>query len=137
MQLVSPAVDVQLQSGQIPDSSVEALQRQLAELVDVPFDLQAGPLWRVHVLSEPDSKPASHERHILLLLFHHIVADGWSMNVLYAELQHYYGQACRQGDRCHQQSHCCPEHRAERQPDRQSHSPYSRSPGRPHGTDRE
>jgi len=98
VQLVSPAVDVQLQSGQIPDSSVEALQRQLAELVDVPFDLQAGPLWRVHVLSEPDSKPASHERHILLLLFHHIVADGWSMNVLYAELQHYYGQACRQED---------------------------------------
>jgi len=98
VQLISPAEELRLQLMQLQDGSLETVQQQLTGLVDVPFDLQLGPLWRAHLLALPDSPTASSQRHVLLLLFHHIVADGWSMNVLFAELQQYYQQACRQVD---------------------------------------
>jgi len=51
---------------------------------DTPFDLTRGPLFRAHL-----SKLAERE-HILLLTFHHIVTDGWSMDVFYRELAALY-----------------------------------------------
>ncbi|MDD2050656.1 condensation domain-containing protein, partial [Pseudomonas putida] len=49
-----------------------------------PFDLESGPLLRVAVL-----RLQAHE-HVLLLTLHHIVSDGWSMNVLIDEFAHCY-----------------------------------------------
>ena len=49
-----------------------------------PFDLAAGPLLRASLFSLSD-----HE-HILLLILHHIITDGWSMNVLVRELSELY-----------------------------------------------
>ncbi|MCE5984661.1 non-ribosomal peptide synthetase [Pseudomonas sp. LF19] len=49
-----------------------------------PFDLEQGPLWRVAVLQ------LDPERHVLLLTLHHIVSDGWSMNVLIDEFVRCY-----------------------------------------------
>jgi len=49
-----------------------------------PFDLAAGPLLRVKLIRlEP-------EQSVLLLSLHHIVSDGWSMNVLLSELPQLY-----------------------------------------------
>jgi amino acid adenylation domain-containing protein len=45
-----------------------------------PFDLEQGPLVRAALLR---LEPA---RHLLLLTLHHIVADGWSMEVVLREL---------------------------------------------------
>jgi non-ribosomal peptide synthetase component F/acyl carrier protein len=45
-----------------------------------PFDLAAGPLLRATLLRLEASE------HVLLLVLHHIVADGWSMEVLTREL---------------------------------------------------
>ncbi|MBV9462862.1 MAG: AMP-binding protein, partial [Verrucomicrobiae bacterium] len=45
-----------------------------------PFDLALGPLFRAAILS------AGPEDHVLLLTMHHLVADGWSMSVLWREL---------------------------------------------------
>jgi len=60
------------------------ISRRLEELIALPFDLESGPLLRVHMLEcEPD-------RHILLLVIHHLIADGWSMSVLFAELSQAY-----------------------------------------------
>ena len=49
-----------------------------------PFDLGAGPLLRATLLK------LGRERHILLLTMHHIVSDGWSMEVLLRELAALY-----------------------------------------------
>ncbi|RKH60321.1 non-ribosomal peptide synthase/polyketide synthase, partial [Corallococcus aberystwythensis] len=49
-----------------------------------PFDLAEGPLLRAHLLRLEDT------RHLLLLVMHHIVADGGSMAVLVRELMALY-----------------------------------------------
>ncbi len=49
-----------------------------------PFALACGPLLRASLLRLAD------EEHLLLLTFHHIVADGWSMRLLVRELAETY-----------------------------------------------
>ena len=53
-------------------------------LVREPFDLSAGPLLRAALIR---MAPASH---LLALSLHHIVADGWSMEVLLSDLSRSY-----------------------------------------------
>lgn len=48
------------------------------------FDLETGPLIRVCLLR------LAEERHLLLLTLHHIISDGWSMEVLVKEFQVLY-----------------------------------------------
>ncbi|MEW6367293.1 MAG: amino acid adenylation domain-containing protein [Acidobacteriota bacterium] len=55
------------------------------------FDLGRGPLIRSRLLRLRD------EEHVLLLTIHHIVADGWSLGVLFRELDALY-DAFRRGD---------------------------------------
>ncbi|MCF7958259.1 MAG: amino acid adenylation domain-containing protein, partial [Phycisphaerae bacterium] len=51
---------------------------------DTPFDLKLGPLFRYRLLRLGDN------RHILLLNMHHIISDGWSLDVLMNELSVCY-----------------------------------------------
>ena len=62
----------------------EAAQQEVAQEVQRPFNLEKGPLLRIKLLR---LKPADH---ILLLNMHHIVADGWSMDILIQELTTLY-----------------------------------------------
>jgi hypothetical protein len=55
-----------------------------------PFDLKQGPVWRVCTFRGRD-------RSVLLLVAHHIAADGTSMAVLVKELRHLY-HAMRSGE---------------------------------------
>ena len=49
-----------------------------------PFDLEKGPLMRVHLyLREPG-------RHLLLTTFHHIAVDLWSATLLYEDVRRFY-----------------------------------------------
>ncbi|MCE4056445.1 non-ribosomal peptide synthetase [Pseudomonas sp. Au-Pse12] len=50
----------------------------------LPFDLGRGPLLRVKLLQ------LDAQEHVLLLTLHHIVSDGWSMNVLIDEFIRCY-----------------------------------------------
>ncbi len=50
-----------------------------------PFDLSKGPLLRAKLLR------LSTEDHILVLVIHHIISDGWSMNLLFQEMGELYG----------------------------------------------
>jgi NRPS condensation-like uncharacterized protein len=52
----------------------------LRKEVQRPFDLAAGPLIRVTVWTLDD------DDHVLLLTVHHIVADGWSVGLLFRDL---------------------------------------------------
>jgi len=55
------------------------------------FDLERGPLLRATVIRQ------SEQEHVLLLSLHHIICDGWSMGVLFGELEKLYG-AYRRGE---------------------------------------
>jgi amino acid adenylation domain-containing protein len=60
------------------------LDAHLRGLVSEPFDLHTGPLLRAHLLR------VGTDEHILILVMHHIVSDGWSMGVLLSELAELY-----------------------------------------------
>jgi amino acid adenylation domain-containing protein len=67
------------------DLSTEADARRVAmEESQRPFDLAAGPLLRARVLR------LSEQEHMLLCTMHHIISDGWSMEVLTRELTTLY-----------------------------------------------
>ena len=92
--LPSLALDVPLHDlrGMEADGR-EARASQLAQSVnDVPFDLTRGPLLRAALIQVKD------DEHILVLVMHHIVSDGASMQVFIDELAtrylaHLKGQA--------------------------------------------
>jgi len=69
------------------EEQVIALARAEAQ---APFDLLKGPLWRVKLLRLAD------DEHVVLLTLHHIIADGWSLNVLIDEFSRCYVATCRQ-----------------------------------------
>ena len=61
-----------------------AVRRRADEEARLPFDLSAGPLFRAALLR------LGAEDHVLLRSMHHIVSDGWSMDVFYRELSALY-----------------------------------------------
>jgi acyl carrier protein len=64
-----------------------------------PFDLKHLPLFQVHVLQLPPgaSEPPS-PRHVLVVIAHHIICDGWSNMVLARELSTLYHAFCVEQD---------------------------------------
>ncbi|GAA4271394.1 amino acid adenylation domain-containing protein [Aquimarina gracilis] len=50
----------------------------------LPFDLEKGPLLRVVLLQVTDSE------YVLYYNMHHIISDGWSMNVLLRDISSFY-----------------------------------------------
>ncbi|MES1245585.1 MAG: amino acid adenylation domain-containing protein, partial [Acidobacteriota bacterium] len=52
-----------------------------------PFDLARGPLWRALLVRRSESE------HTLVLVLHHIIADGWSLGVLFRDLGGAYAGA--------------------------------------------
>ncbi|KAL7932976.1 hypothetical protein V8C35DRAFT_328181 [Trichoderma chlorosporum] len=56
------------------------------------FDLQTEPGWRVTVYRR------AAEDHILSIVLHHIITDGWSFGVLRGELSDFYAAALRGED---------------------------------------
>ena len=76
----------------LPEAEQEAKVQQLAtEEAQRPFDLAAGPLFRVTLI---DLKP---DDHVVLFTLHHIISDGWSMGVLIKEVAELY-QAYAEGE---------------------------------------
>jgi len=60
------------------------LERELVAEVQRPFDLARGPLFRATVFELGTGD------HLLVLVLHHIVTDGWSMGILAEELGRLY-----------------------------------------------
>ncbi|MER5868415.1 amino acid adenylation domain-containing protein [Streptomyces sp. NPDC002044] len=57
---------------------------ELGALIAEPFDLQAGPLLRALVVR------IAEDDHVLALVMHHIICDGWSIDLLNRELDLRY-----------------------------------------------
>jgi amino acid adenylation domain-containing protein len=49
------------------------------------FDLERPPLFRLKLVR------LSPAKHVLILVMHHIITDGWSMSILFNEIAQYYG----------------------------------------------
>ncbi len=80
-----------LGKGPRADAEAEVLRLATEEAHRV-FDLEAGELFRASLLR------LGRAEHVLVLNFHHIVVDGWSMGVFTAELGRLYA-AFRAGER--------------------------------------
>ncbi|AHH97300.1 non-ribosomal peptide synthetase [Kutzneria albida] len=78
VQLIAEHPTIPLRELSVVDDSV--LDQVLADELDLPFDLTAGPLTRVLLVR------LAAEDHVLLLAQHHIVTDGWSVGLLVDEL---------------------------------------------------
>jgi len=69
----------------LPLPARQAESVRLAEIeLNRPFDLERGPLLRLVLL-----RLAPHE-HILLLVIHHIIADGWSLQAMFRDIAALY-----------------------------------------------
>ena len=88
VQLIDPVAtfvfDVEnLSSLGVEAREAEVVRRAQAEVLE-GFDLETGPLVRMHLLRLDE-----HE-HVLLVTMHHIISDGWSIGVLVHELSALY-----------------------------------------------
>ena len=81
LKLPLPVIDL----GEIGESArYLEVQRLAVEEARRPFDLSRGPLLRTTLLR------LSEAEYVFLLTMHHIVSDGWSMNVFFRELSILY-----------------------------------------------
>ncbi|MEU9885449.1 amino acid adenylation domain-containing protein [Sphaerisporangium sp. NPDC051011] len=87
----APVEDGLVEDGLVEDGLAEAVDRCLLEEMTRPFDLHHGPVLRVRLL-----RLAARE-HVLVMAMHHIVTDGWSMQVLTRELGSLYAAAVHGG----------------------------------------
>lgn len=100
LRTVFEIIDSQPVQRVTPNRGIRLAQIDLADLSDVQreaevqhlavdearrhFDLRSGPLLRVILLR------LGEREHVVLLTMHHIISDGWSMNVLIRELVTLY-----------------------------------------------
>ena len=64
--------------------SQQELGHHLAKVAYSPFDLEQGPVLRINMFTRSGQAP------VLLLTAHHIIVDGWSLQVLLEELGQLY-----------------------------------------------
>ncbi|MFP2911577.1 amino acid adenylation domain-containing protein, partial [Pyxidicoccus sp. 3LFB2] len=80
---LAPSTTVDLSHLPAAARATEARRRAQDES-QRPFDLEKGPLLRTSLLK------LSEQEHVLVLVMHHIVSDGWSMGLLVDELARLY-----------------------------------------------
>ena len=84
-QRIHPSLALPIEHQQV---EVSAIEPAVAQEIQRPFDLINGPLMRVKLLQ------IEAEHHVLVITQHHIISDGWSMQVMVDELVALYqGQA--------------------------------------------
>ena len=77
-------IDISMLKAVERKAQAALLQEQAAQAV---FDLTAGNLLLVKLIK------VSKDEHLLLITLHHIIADGWSLNILMGELSQLYAAA--------------------------------------------
>ncbi|MGW5053662.1 non-ribosomal peptide synthase/polyketide synthase [Actinokineospora sp. NPDC004072] len=81
-QIVSPDAALPLRVSTPADR-----EQAMTDELRTPFDLETGPLTRAVLLAD------GPEDHVLLVVQHHIVTDGWSVRLLVEELLEHYRAA--------------------------------------------
>jgi amino acid adenylation domain-containing protein/FkbM family methyltransferase len=93
LQFISDPAPVSVSLVDLSALSAEESETEAERLVGAeaqrPFDLAHGPLFRITLIR------LSTDRHALLLMMHHIICDGWSINIMLEEfftLYEAYGE---------------------------------------------
>jgi hypothetical protein len=89
VQIIRESVEICLKIVDLSSCSIAERNRLVSRIIEndkrQPFDLSQGPMMRA-ILLRLDT-----DEFILLLTMHHIVSDGWSLNILMRELSILYG----------------------------------------------
>lgn len=72
----------------------ENVNNHIDRFIKTPFDLANGPLVKLCLVNIE-----GQNKQTLLMNFHHLIIDGWSVNILLNELSQYYNAEFR-GDEC-------------------------------------
>ncbi|MBK5007741.1 non-ribosomal peptide synthetase [Pseudomonas sp. S32] len=89
LQHILPAQPLTLQHLDLDGLPGDQVTQQRETEARQPFDLTQGPLLRITLARLDD------EHHQLWVTLHHIVADGWSLNILLDELARLYAASCQ------------------------------------------
>jgi amino acid adenylation domain-containing protein len=87
VQVVLPSLKIAVSVEDARGADQSLIDARATANANASFDLGAGPLIRASLLRTRD------DEHVLLLAMHHIIADGWSVGVLYDELERAYAGA--------------------------------------------
>ncbi|HEX2957142.1 MAG TPA: amino acid adenylation domain-containing protein, partial [Chitinispirillaceae bacterium] len=71
----------------------QQLSKIIEEEVSNPFDLERGPLVRGLLIQEKS------DNHVLYVMMHHIISDGWSMGILVKEFYELYNASLTGDDK--------------------------------------
>jgi amino acid adenylation domain-containing protein len=67
-----------------PEEREAEARRRVREEAEKPFHLDRGPLLRVNLLR------LAEQEHVVIVVIHHIVCDGWSVGIIVRELTAHY-----------------------------------------------
>jgi amino acid adenylation domain-containing protein len=88
LQVIAPEMTVELDIFDLTqhdeDQKHSESKRLATEEAAEPFDLEIGPLFRAKVLK------LANADHVILFTMHHIISDGWSINILVQEFAQFY-----------------------------------------------
>jgi amino acid adenylation domain-containing protein len=83
-QIVVDDVTIELEEVDLRGAQEEFVQTEITRLHQTPFDLEQGPLLRVGLIRQTD------DTYVLVVVMHHIISDGWSMQILINEFASLY-----------------------------------------------
>jgi amino acid adenylation domain-containing protein len=86
VQKVIPTIFVRVQQANLDQAEPNQIAERILALARQPFDLENGPLWRLHIFPTPT------DRKIVLITVHHIIFDGQSLGLVCSELVSRYRQ---------------------------------------------
>ncbi|HEY2740183.1 MAG TPA: condensation domain-containing protein, partial [Thermoanaerobaculia bacterium] len=97
VQLIAPALEIPLPVVDLPclpgePAEAAEIDRLCRDIFSLPFDLATGPLFRAVLLR------LAPERHVLVLVQHHVISDGWSLGILVRDLLALYRASLRGED---------------------------------------
>ncbi len=84
MQVIEDRLDIAVPISDATNWPEERLVEGIRQRADEPFDLERGPALRIELYKRSASE------YVLVLVFHHIIADLWSMDLLVQELEQLY-----------------------------------------------
>ncbi|KAB8151547.1 amino acid adenylation domain-containing protein [Kordia sp. TARA_039_SRF] len=77
-------IEIKIENYDESDTKINNIQRRIDEDIYKPFDFENGPLIRLILF------PLEENKYVFYYNMHHIISDGWSMNVLNTDVLAYY-----------------------------------------------